>query len=61
MQMLQYLQAMQILFFLIQCPIDASLDTSRGEVYEKLPQARPQCTDILVEIDYIHQDFLPNE
>ena len=34
---------------------------SRGVVYEKLPQAPRRCTDMLVEIDYIHQCFLPNE
>ena len=48
-------------FFLIQCPVGASLDISRGAVYEKLPQAPQRCTDMLVEIDYIHQGFLPNE
>ena len=37
-QMLHYLQAMQMPFFLIQCPIDTSLDISRGVVYKKLPQ-----------------------
>ena len=57
--MLQYLQAMQMPF--IQCPIDASLDISRGVVYEKLLQAPPRCADMLVEVDYIHQGFLPNE
>ena len=59
--MLQYLQAMQMLFFLIQCPINGSLDISRGVVYQKLPQAPQRYTDMLVEIDYIHQGFLPNE
>ena len=47
--------------FLIQCPIDTSLDTYRGVVYEKLSQAPRRCTDMLVEIDYIHQGFPPNE
>ena len=60
-QTLQYLQAMQMPFFLIQCPIDASLDISRGAVYEKLIQATRRFTDMLAEIDYIHQGFLPNE
>ena len=59
--MLQYLQAMQMLFFLIQCPINGSLDISRGVVYQKLPQAPWRCTDMLVEIDYIRQGFLLNE
>ena len=59
--MLQDLQAMQMPFFLIQCPIDVSLDTSRGVVYKKLPQAPWRCTDMLVETDCIHQGFLPNK
>ena len=41
--MLQYLQAMQMPLFLIQCPIDTILDISRGVIYEKLPQARQRC------------------
>ena len=53
-QMLHYLQAMQMPFFLIQCPIDTSLDISRGVVYKKLPQAPQQFTDMIVEIAYIH-------
>ena len=52
---------MQMPFFLIQCPIDASLDISRGAVYEKLIQATRRFTDMLAEIDYIHQGFLPKE
>ena len=55
--MLQYLQATQMLMFLIQCPTDASLDISQGAVYEKLPQTPRRCTDMLVKIDYIHQGF----
>ena len=49
--MLQYLQAMQMLFFLIQCLIDVSLDIYRGVIYEKLPQALRRCTGMLVETD----------
>ena len=60
-QILQYLQAMQMSFLLIQCLIDAIWDISRGAVYEKLPQASWQCTDVLVEIDFIPQGFLPNK
>ena len=56
--MLQSLQVMQILFFLIQCPIDASLDISWDVI---LPQAPRQCMDMLVETDYIRQGFLANE
>ena len=37
-----------------------SLDISRGVVYKKLPQAPQQFTDMIVEIVYIHQGFLPN-
>ena len=52
---------MQIFFFLIQCSVDATLDTSRGAVYDKLPQALRRCTDMLVEIDYIQEGFLLNK
>ena len=50
-----------MLFFLIQCPIVTSLDISWGVIYEKLLQVSLTCTDMLVEIDYIYQGFLPNE
>ena len=60
-QILKYLQAIQMSFLLIQCLIDAIWDISQGVVYEKLPQASWQSTDVLVEIDFIPQGFLPNK
>ena len=57
---LKYLQAMHMPFFLTQFPTDASLDISWGVDCEKLPQTPRQFMDMLVEIDYTSQVFLPN-